>query len=54
MLYSIRLFLTEFVIPYHPIIGLPIRENFIKEKRKRKMAASAQLPFKSLGIPHVT
>jgi hypothetical protein len=36
MLYSIRLFLTEFVIPYHPIIGLPIREKFIKEKEKEK------------------
>lgn len=53
MLYSIRLFLTEFVIPCHPITGFSIRgKQNLKEKKKK--AASVQLPLKRLGIPHMT
>lgn len=35
MLYSIRLFLTEFVIPCHPITGFSIRgKQNLKEKEE--------------------
>ena len=44
MLYSIRLFLTEFVIPCHPITGFSIRgKQNLKEKRKEGCKCTATI-----------